>query len=102
MFLLSLPPSSRFSQGHNKLNQLPQIMHALAREIQRDWASQGQRNILSSSISLCFLQPSFVVCHGKNSNEALSAAAEIPVRHKHWLLLLFISQIRVFYYPVLQ
>lgn len=97
----SLPPSSRFSQGHNKLNQLPQIMHALAREIQQDWASQGQRNILSSSISLCFLQPSFVVCHGKNSNEALSAAAEIPVRHKYWLLLLFISQIRVFCYPVL-
>lgn len=57
-------------------------MHALAREIQQGQASQGQRNILSSSISLCFLQPSFVVCHGKNSNESLSAAGGIPVRRK--------------------
>lgn len=82
-FVSSPPPLlTRFSQEHNKLNQLPQIMHALAREIQQGWASQGQRNILSSSISLCFLQPSFVVCHGKNSNETLPAAAEIPVRCK--------------------
>lgn len=57
-------------------------MHALAREIQQGQASQGQRNILSSSIPLCFLQPSFVMCHGKNSNEPLRAAGEIPVRHK--------------------
>lgn len=101
-FSPSLPHSSRLSQEHNKLNQLPQIMHALAREIQQGQASQGQRNILSSSTSLCFLQPSFVVCHGKNSNESLSAAGEIPDRHKPvGLFLLFIFQIRIFCYPAL-
>lgn len=98
----SLPHSSRLSQEHNKLNQLPQIMHALAREIQQGQASQGQRNILSSSTSLCFLQPSFVVCHGKNSNESLRAVGEIPVRHKPIaLFLLFIFQIQIFCYPAL-
>lgn len=101
-FSPSLPHSSRLSQEHNKLNQLPQIMHALAREIQQGQASQGQRNILSSSTSLCFLQPSFVVCHGKNSNESLRAAGEIPVRHKPVaLFLLFIFQIQIFCYPAL-
>lgn len=84
-FVSFSPPSLTpldLSQEHNKLNQLPQIMHASAREIQQDQASQGQRNILSSSISLCFPQPSFVVCHGKNSNEPLRAAGEIPFRRK--------------------
>jgi len=74
-------------------------MHALAREIQQGQASQGQRNILSSSISLCFLQPSFVVCHGKNSNESLRAAGENPVRRKP-VSLLFVFQILIFCYLV--
>lgn len=57
-------------------------MHALVREIWEGQDSQGQRSILSPSISLCFLQPSFVVCHGKNSNESFHIAEEIPARHK--------------------